>query len=215
MSLLPKSFSLKNLLFLIALILFSSTVFTGCSNLDIEILNNKAAELMQKGDIDGAIARLESIQDLNPNFPQTNYNLGVAYKEKGEYDKALKYLNRSIKLKPDLYQAHLTVAVINEELAENLLAKESVNTSNDKDPSTVDFEDTNFAEEKQSKLYTYYKTAKISLEEYLKYAPKVENKNFIEQKIAEFDKKIAEYQPSEAMTEVTEQEEQEEQELQG
>jgi len=164
-----------------------------CSNLDIEKLNNKAAELMQQGDIDGAIGRLESIQDLNPNFPPTNYNLGLAYKEKKEYDKSIHYLIRAVELKPDLYQAHLSLAVIYEELSDNLI-QEEVKKIEKSDPDSVDtLEDISFTQEQQEKLSQYYTKAKMALEDYLKYAPAPNDKELLKQKIVEFDKKITTY----------------------
>jgi tetratricopeptide (TPR) repeat protein len=42
-------------------------------------LNQKAQVLMATGDYAGAIARLESAHDLNPNEPKTTYNLALAY----------------------------------------------------------------------------------------------------------------------------------------
>lgn len=175
------------------LIFALSLMCIGCSNLDIEKLNNKAAELMQQGDIDGAIGRLESIQDLNPNFPPTNYNLGLAYKEKKDYDKSIHYLIRAVELKPDLYQAHLSLAVIYEELSDNLI-QEEVKKIEKNAPDSVDtLEDIAFTQEQQEKLSQYYIKAKIALEDYLKYAPAPNDKELLKQKIIEFDKKITTY----------------------
>ena len=181
----------------------------GCSNLDIEKLNNKAAELMQQGDIDGAIGRLESIQDLNPNFPPTNYNLGLAYKEKKDYDKSIHYLIRAVELKPDLYQAHLSLAVIYEELSDNLIEEEVKKIEKSAPDSVNTLEDIVFTQEQQEKLSQYYSKAKIALEDYLKYAPSPNDKELLKQKIVEFDKKITTYSsntnvPKEQSTEKTE-----------
>lgn len=102
-------------------VILSLALFTGCSNLDIEKLNNKANNLMSAGDTDGAIARLESINDLNPNFPQTHYNLGIAYHKKKNYEKAIASLNRAISLKKDFAEAYYTLGVIYEELGLNII----------------------------------------------------------------------------------------------
>lgn len=66
---------------LIATILMSF-ILTSCSNLDVQVLNKKAVQLINQGNTDGAISRLESINDINPHFPQTYYNLGIAYEKK-------------------------------------------------------------------------------------------------------------------------------------
>lgn len=52
-------------------------------------LNQKAQAMMQAGDYAGAIARLESAHDLQPDEPNTTYNLAVAYQMQGQYDKAI------------------------------------------------------------------------------------------------------------------------------
>ena len=52
-------------------------------------LNIKAQKLLESGDVDGAIARLESAHDLEPNNTRTAFNLGVAYQAKGNHPKAI------------------------------------------------------------------------------------------------------------------------------
>ncbi|MDD3014543.1 MAG: tetratricopeptide repeat protein [Candidatus Gastranaerophilales bacterium] len=111
--------NLKNII----LIFISIILVTSCSNLDIQKLNNKANLLMKAGDIDGAISRLESINDLNPNFPQTHYNLGIAYNKKRQYDKAISSLQEALRLKNDFADAYYTLAVICEEKALSLIDK--------------------------------------------------------------------------------------------
>jgi len=92
-------------------------VTTSCaSNLDIQTLNKKANTLMNAGDVDGAIAKLEAIKDLNPNVPQTNYNLGIAYYKKGNLGKALTALNKAILLNKNFADAYYSRAVIYEDL---------------------------------------------------------------------------------------------------
>lgn len=52
-------------------------------------LNQKAQSLIQSGDYAGAIARLESARDLQPDEPGTTYNLAIAYQATGRYDQAI------------------------------------------------------------------------------------------------------------------------------
>jgi len=61
------------ILFLLALTPFLVSCTKVISNPDVQTLNQRAVELMNSGDVKGAIARLESINDLNPNFPQNHY----------------------------------------------------------------------------------------------------------------------------------------------
>lgn len=70
------------------------TGFSGCKTdvvhqRSISELNEKAQSMMQAGDYDGAISRLESAHDLEPNEPNTTYNLAVAYQARGQYEKAI------------------------------------------------------------------------------------------------------------------------------
>lgn len=97
------------------LLIFLATSCT--SNLDIQTLNKKANALMQAGDIDGAISRLESINDLNPNFPQTNYNLGIAYYKKGNLKGAIASLNKAVELNRNFADAYYSLGVIYEDMA--------------------------------------------------------------------------------------------------
>lgn len=100
-------------------IIFVSITFTGCITvLNIDTLNKKALEYMAKNDYDNAIARLVSINDLDPSYPEVHYNLGVAYIRKKEYPKALVELNKAVELKEDLTDAYYSLGVVNEELAD-------------------------------------------------------------------------------------------------
>ena len=176
------------------LLVFSlSLSVIGCSNLDIHRLNNKAAELMQQGDIDGAIARLESIQALNPNFPQTNYNLGIAYKEKGQFDNAVKYLDKAITLKPGFYQAHISLAVVYEELADQLKQFELEKQEKDNPDLNKSFEEIEISVDQKEKLINFYTKAKENSEAYLKFAGSPEDKEMIEAKIKEYSSNIDKY----------------------
>ena len=107
----------------IFIILLSLCLLSSCSNLDVQTLNKKAIDLMNSGDIDGAISRLESINDLNPNFPQTQYNLGIAYHKKGKNEKAINSLNKAIKLNNKFSDAYFTLGVVYEEVADTEIDK--------------------------------------------------------------------------------------------
>lgn len=116
------------------------------SNPDIQTLSNKASELMNSGDIKGAISRLESINDLNPNFPQNNYNLGVAYYKDQEYDKAINSLKRAIDLDKNLTDAYYTIALAYESIAQNL--KDSLDNKSQKNTESKQTDSVEVSEEK-------------------------------------------------------------------
>lgn len=105
------------ILFLFALMPLLVSCTKVISNPDVQTLNQKAVELMNSGDINGAIARMESINDLNPNFPQNHYNLGVAYYKNMEYEKAIESLNKAISLDKNLSDAYYTIGLAYQDLA--------------------------------------------------------------------------------------------------
>lgn len=76
----------------------------------ISELNQKAQALMSAGDYDGAIARLEAAHDLEPNEPNTLYNLAIAYQTKGDYDKAIAAF-KDVQDKPGLDKAEINKAL--------------------------------------------------------------------------------------------------------
>lgn len=116
----------------ILLIIMTVFVLTGCklninsntiSNPAIEKLNLKAKTLLDNGDVDGAISRLESINDLNPDYYQTHYNLAIAYYQKQVFDKAIKELNTAITLNKNFPDAYYTLAIVYEDSALSLEQK--------------------------------------------------------------------------------------------
>jgi tetratricopeptide (TPR) repeat protein len=66
-------------------------------NPSIAALNQKAQVLIQGGQVDLAIQRLDVALDLNPNEPNTRFNLALAYQTKGSYDKAIPLLESLLK----------------------------------------------------------------------------------------------------------------------
>lgn len=81
------------------------------SQIDVYKLNQKAAEYMEQGDYDSAIARLVCINDLEDNHPEVYYNLGVAYIKKEDYEKAILALSKATELKPDMADAYYSLGV--------------------------------------------------------------------------------------------------------
>ncbi len=76
--------------------------FSGCKTdvvhqRSISELNEKAQLRMQSGDYEGAISRLEAAHDLQPEEPNTTYNLAVAYQTKGDYGKAIAIFDELLK----------------------------------------------------------------------------------------------------------------------
>ena len=189
----------------IILMLITIPLLSSCtqviSNPDIQTLNRKAAELMNSGDIKGAIARLEAINDLNPNFPQNYYNLGIAYYQLEEYEKAIDSLKKAIELdnkNRDSYYtiglAYNEIALLNTEKLEQLKnpdeKKEAENTEinvSDEKPLT---------EEELTALITEsLKNSQEYLTQYINLIDKAEEIEQIEMEIGQISEELKKYEP--------------------
>jgi tetratricopeptide (TPR) repeat protein len=124
----------------------------------------KAMEYMNTGEIDKAISRLESINDLNPNFAQTHYNLGIAYHKKKEYEKAISSLKKAIDLDSKLADAYYALGVIYEDLSINL--EEEIKEKSKKSAEKASLE--------------IYKNIKTSMDYYGKYTETAKNSTEID-----------------------------------
>lgn len=79
-------------LILFCLLLFIGVFCSACVNsFAVYELNEKAMELMDAGDSEGAIARWESIIDLDPNVYEARYNLANAYIGANKCETALEH----------------------------------------------------------------------------------------------------------------------------
>lgn len=111
---------------LILTIICITFVTTACVNkFAVQELNNKAQEMLKTGNVEGAIARLESSIDLDESVFETHYNLAVAYMQADKYDKALKSLEKVIELNPDFADAYHSTAVCYEEQAYAIISGEA------------------------------------------------------------------------------------------
>src|SRR5574344_2484185 len=107
---------------LLLLVVLTISIFsTACiNNLAVQELNTKAKFYMDKGDYQGAIARLKSSIDLDPSVFESYYNLAVAYTKDEDYSSAVEAYNSAIKLNPDFADAYYSLAVCEQNLAEDI-----------------------------------------------------------------------------------------------
>lgn len=113
---------MKKAILLLA-ILTISIFSTACiNNFAVQELNSKAKVFMDKGDYQGAIARLKSSIDLDPSIFESYYNLAVAYTKDEDYSNAIDAYNHAIKLNPEFADAYYSLAVCEENLAEDLIS---------------------------------------------------------------------------------------------
>ena len=62
---------------------------------------NKATKLMLKKEYKEAIELLKKAIELNPEFSEAYYNLGISYERLGKHKDAIKMLKKTIELSPD------------------------------------------------------------------------------------------------------------------
>lgn len=184
--------------FLLASILFISVISTACiNNFAVQELNNKAKDFMDKGDYVSAIERLKSSVDLDGSVFETQYNLAVAYTKAEDYQSAIKTYGDAIKLNPDFADAYYSLAVCEENLAKDIISG-AVKVNSDNSIAKVETD-----ENAQDTKVTLPENAKTMLStllndaisDYSLYQDKSENaddKTYVEEKIKELQKLVAE-----------------------
>ena len=187
--------------FAILLISFLTISLTGCSqnisNLDVQTLNEKAAEYMKQGDYENAIARLKSAIDLNSSFPQSHFNLGIAYYENKDFEEAIEAFNEAIKLKSDFTDAYYSRAIAYEELAYIIIAgeKEDKNKDNDtKVQQNEEDENTELSDEDKKEIVEYLKKSKEDFEKYINLNKTTQDAEQIKEKITQIEDTIKKYE---------------------
>ena len=65
----------------------------------------------QQGKWTEAIPHYEQALQLNPNYAEAHYNLGVALAQQGQWPEAIPHFERALQLKPDYAEAHYNLGV--------------------------------------------------------------------------------------------------------
>jgi type IV pilus biogenesis/stability protein PilW len=68
--------------------------------------NGLAVALLQKGDVDGAIAHLQKALAIQPDYGEAHNNLGSALFQKGRVDEAILQFQKALAIQPDYTEAH-------------------------------------------------------------------------------------------------------------
>lgn len=76
--------------------------------------SNRGAELIQAGDLDSALAALETSRRLDPLLPDPWVNLGVARRRSGDFDGAQAAYLRATELDPEFFPAYRNLAALYE-----------------------------------------------------------------------------------------------------
>jgi len=72
------------------------------------IHNNLGNELLDTGDLDGAIRHYTEALEINPQYPSALKNIGMVFVKKGDFDKAVDYFTRASLIRPgwaDVYNS--------------------------------------------------------------------------------------------------------------
>jgi Flp pilus assembly protein TadD len=80
--------------------------------------NNLGLALMQKGQVDDAIALYQKALELNPDNAKAHYNLGLAFMQKGQVDDATDEFERAVKINPSYAEAHNNLGVAQLQIGE-------------------------------------------------------------------------------------------------
>jgi tetratricopeptide (TPR) repeat protein len=110
-------------------------------------LNLKAQELLQNGQAEAAIARLESALDLAPQEPGTLYNLAIAYEKAGHPLESVKAFEQLLTLNPNQgpqlnpSEIHKSLGVLYEAIAEAYLSGVPLEAVNLDDSASGDDEE--------------------------------------------------------------------------
>lgn len=123
-------FRLMTLLALLIVTLSFSANTAGCNQEQmvyqrpVAVLNQKAKQLMDGGQPQDAIGRLESALDLMPGEPTTMFNLGIAYQQAEQYEKALATFDELVKGNPPNKAEILkSMGIVYESMADKLIAE--------------------------------------------------------------------------------------------
>lgn len=68
--------------------------------------NNLATVLMDKKDINGAVAHLETAVEINPKFPQAQNNLGMILSNIGRVDESIPHFEKCLEADPKYAEGH-------------------------------------------------------------------------------------------------------------
>ncbi len=77
---------------------------------DSDARSLEASFLLDKGDVNRALAELQSVVTRSPDNPVARYNLGRAHVAKGEWEQARQAFQKAIEIHPDYMLARLALA---------------------------------------------------------------------------------------------------------
>ena len=170
-------------------ILFLGVMCSACVNkFAVYELNHLAYEHIENGDADGAISRLESSVDLDPDNYESRYNLASIYIGKGKCHKALEHMDVAINLVKNEPVANYTLAIACDCAATEIYEETNKNGEKVK----KEYPDPIQAQIVALEEYSLLKRANENFEIYLKLVPNVEDAYVIYDIVKENTKRLEE-----------------------
>ena len=114
-------------------LLFSAVTFAQTAQRD----RQQAVELSRNKSWDQAIASYRKALDLEPNDPDTHYNLALTLKYKGDAKQAVEEFEATLRLKPKWADAHYGLGATWFDLHDQAAALKELHTAIDLDPANV------------------------------------------------------------------------------
>ena len=176
---------------MIVSVLIVAVISTACiNNMEVQELNNKAAEYMQKGDYESAMNRLQASLDLDSTMYETDYNLGIAAINAQKYDKAIEALEGGIKVKADFADFYYSLGIAQNSFADEILDNDSdevSDTERNAEINKADDAQKEISAEDKAKVEELKKQALDNLKKYYSMNPDAKDKEAVESLIAEIN----------------------------
>ena len=176
---------------MIVSVLIVAVISTACiNNMEVQELNNKAAEYMQKGDYESAMNRLQASLDLDSTMYETDYNLGIAAINAQKYDKAIEALEGGIKVKADFADFYYSLGIAQNSFADEILDNDSdevSDTERNAEINKADDAQKDISAEDKAKVEELKKQALDNLKKYYSMNPDAKDKEAVESLIAEIN----------------------------
>ena len=168
-------------------ILFLGVISCACVNmLAVHELNQKASDMLEEGDIKGALSRLEASVDLDGNIYESRYNLATVYLGMDEFEKAYENIKRASEINPKEPIVNYTYGVAAVKLAESLYEHK------DEQGNMVKVEFRNSEDEKEAaqRYVNLLTEANLAFTKYTDLAPNAEDTQHVYSLIKDNEHKI-------------------------
>ena len=77
-------------------------------------LYNEGNQIFSRGDYEGALEKYQLVLDLNPDYYQSHFQIGVIQKKLGNYDEALFRFTETVLIKPDYEKGWFALGLTNQ-----------------------------------------------------------------------------------------------------